>query len=134
MACFVPAAAAPLPFYFLMKTTLTSLFLLSLVVSQRPALASSKDPERPTPSVGVLAGGGIGASPLVRYLAATLQLSPERTLVVQQAVQKHQRQTRTPELLAQCLFKVLTPDEFEHFQQLRENAATAQDLRIVAQR
>lgn len=117
-----------------MKTTLTSLFLLTLVLSQRPALASSKDPERATPSVGVLAGGGIGANPLVRYLAATLQLSTERTLVVQEAVQKHQRQTRTPELLTQCLFKVLTPGEFEQFQQLRENAATADDLRVVAQR
>ncbi|GAA4507081.1 hypothetical protein GCM10023172_37080 [Hymenobacter ginsengisoli] len=117
-----------------MKTSLTSLFLLTLVLSQRPALASSNDPERPTPSVGVLAGSGIGASPLVRYLAATLQLSPERTRVVQQAVQKHQRLTRTPELLTQCLFKVLTPSEFEQFQQLRENAATASDLRMVAQR
>jgi hypothetical protein len=115
-----------------MKTTLTPIFLLALLLIQRPALASSKDPERATPSVGVLAGGGIAASPLVRYLAATLELSPERTLVVQNAVQKHQRQTRTPELLAQCLFKVLTPSEYEQFRQLRDNASTADDLRVVA--
>jgi hypothetical protein len=117
-----------------MKATLTSIFLLALVISQRPALASSSDPERATPSVGMLAGGGISASPLVRYLAVTLQLTPERTLVVQKAVQKHQRLTRTPELLADRLFQVLTPSEFERFQQLREDAATADDLRVVAAR
>jgi hypothetical protein len=134
VACFVAAAATPRSTLQLMKATLTSIFLLALVVSQRPALASSRDPERATPSVGVLAGGGIGASPLVRYLAATLQLSPERTVAVQKAVQKHQRLTRTPELLTERLFSVLTPNEFERFQQLRENAATADDLREVVAR
>jgi hypothetical protein len=53
---------------------------------------------------------------------------------VQNAVQKHQRLNRTPELLADRLFQVLTPGEFERFQLLREDAATAADLRIVAQR
>ena len=115
-----------------MKTTLTTTFLLVLALSQRPALASSRDPERPTPSVGVLAGGGIGASPLVRYLAATLQLSQEQTVAVQQAVQKHP--VRTPELLAKRLQTVLTPGEFERFVQLRDNAATADDLRGLALR
>lgn len=100
-----------------------------LTLSQRPALASSRDPERPTPSVGTVAGGGIGASPLVRYLAATLQLSPERAVAVQEAVQKHQRQVRTPELLAERLSTVLTPSEFDRFAQLRDDAATADGLR-----
>ncbi|QKG57060.1 hypothetical protein GKZ68_10735 [Hymenobacter sp. BRD128] len=117
-----------------MKASLTTIFLLALVLSQRPALASSNDPERPTPSVGMLAGGGIGASPLVRYLAATLQLSPERTVAVQKAVQNHRRLTRTPELLADRLSQVLTPSEFERFQQLRDDATIADDLRVVARR
>jgi hypothetical protein len=117
-----------------MKATLTTTFLLLLALCQRPALASSNDPERPTPSVGILAGGGIGASPLVRYLAATLQLSQEQTVAVQNAVQKHQRQVRTPELLAERLRTVLTPSEFERFEQLRSKATSAQDLRGLAAR
>ena len=117
-----------------MKATLTTIFLLVVVLGQRPALASSHDPERPAPSVGMLAGGGIGASPLVRYLAATLHLSQERTLAVQQAVQKHQRTVRTPELLAERLRTVLTPSEFERFLQLRDDATSADDLRELALR
>lgn len=115
-----------------MKATLTTTFLLVVALGQRPALASSRDPERPMPSVGVLAGGAIGASPLVRYLAATLHLSQEQTQAVQLAVQKHQRQVRTPELLAERLSTVLTPSEFERFLQLRDDAATADDLRGLA--
>lgn len=117
-----------------MKTVLTTSFLLMLACCQLSAQASSHDPERPTPSVGVLAGGGIGASPLVRYLAATLQLSQPQTLAVQAAVQKHQRQTRTPELLAQRLRTVLTASEYERFEQLHDNAASAASLRELALR
>ncbi|MDO7886661.1 hypothetical protein [Hymenobacter cheonanensis] len=117
-----------------MKTVLTSSFLALLVLSQQPARASSRDPERPTPSVGVLAGGGIGASPLVRYLAASLQLSPSQTIAVQQAVQKHQRLTRTPELLAQRLRTVLTESEYERFEQLHDDASAAASLRELAMR
>lgn len=117
-----------------MKTVLTSSFLIVLALSQQPARASSRDPERPTPSVGVLAGGGLGASPLVRYLAATLQLSQSQTVAVQQAVQKHQRLTRTPELLAQRLRTVLTDSEFARFEQLHNNADSAANLRELAVR
>jgi hypothetical protein len=117
-----------------MKTVLTSSFLFVLAFSQLPAQASSHDPERPTPSVGMLAGGGIGASPLVRYLAATLQLSQAQTVAVQQAVQKHQRLTRTPELLAQRLRTVLTDSEFARFEQLHNDADAAASLRELAVR
>jgi hypothetical protein len=103
-----------------------------VVCGQQVAQASSRDPERPTPSVGMLAGGGIGASPLVRYLAATLQLSAAQTVAVQEAVQKHQRLTRTPELLAQRLRTVLTDSEFERFEQLHNNADSAANLRELA--
>lgn len=130
----ISAAASYSSALLLMKTLLTSSLLLVLTCSLRPTLAASHDPERPTPSVGTLAGGGIGASPLVRYLAATLELSPARTLVVQEAVQKHQRLTRTPELLAQRLHTVLTPNEFERFEQLRDNANAAASLRELALR
>lgn len=117
-----------------MKTILTSSFLIFLALSQQPAQASSRDPERPTPSVGMLAGGGIGASPLVRYLAATLQLSAPRAVAVQQAVQKHQRLTRTPELLAQRLRTVLTENEFARFEQLHNDACASASLRELAVR
>jgi hypothetical protein len=98
-----------------MNAILTTSFLMGLALSQLPTLTYAQDVEPATPSVGMLAGGGIQASPLVRYLAATLQLSPARTKVVQLAVQKHQRRTRTPELLAHCLAEVLTPEEFDRF-------------------
>ena len=117
-----------------MKTVLTPIFLLLLVCSQQSVQASSRDPERPTPSVGTLAGGGIKASPLVRYLAATLQLSPAQTLAVQASVQKHQRLTRTPELLAERLRTVLTPSEYARFEQLHADAGSAASLRELALR
>ena len=120
--------------FLLMKTILTSSFLIVLACSHLVARASSNDPERPTPSVGTLAGGGIKASPLVRYLAATLQLSQTQTLAVQEAVQKHPRQARTPELLAQRLRTVLTTSEFERFEQLHNNADSATSLRELALR
>lgn len=118
----------------MMKTVLTSGFLVLLACCQLTAQASSHDPERPTPSVGALAGGGIGASPLVRYLAATLHLSPAQTLAVQASVQKHQRQTRTPELLAQRLRTVLTASEYAQFEQLHADASSAASLRELAAR
>ena len=93
-----------------------------------------RDVERPTPSIGVISGGGIQASPLVRYLAATLELPQERAMAVQLAVQKHQRLTRTPELLAQCLEQVLTPEEFMHFERLQNRAEVAANLRTLAAR
>lgn len=130
----ISMAAHRPPVFFMMKIVLTSSFLVALTLSQQVVLASSRDPERATPSVGMLAGGGIGASPLVRYLAATLQLSPAQTVAVQQAVQKHQRLTRTPELLAERLRTVLTEDEFERFEKLHNNADSAASLRELAVR
>ena len=107
-----------------MNAILTTSFLMGLAFSQLPsAYAQSVEPA--APSVGVLAGSGIQASPLVRYLAATLQLSPARTRVVQAAVQKHQRRTRTPELLAHCLAEVLTTEEYDHFLTVQDGPSPA---------
>lgn len=108
-----------------MNAVLTTSFLIGLAFSQLPTSAHAQCAELATPSVGVLAGGGIQASPLVRYLAATLQLSPARTKAVQAAVQKHQRRTRTPELLARCLAEVLTPEEYDYFLTLQDGPAPA---------
>ncbi len=119
-------------FFTLMNTLLT--LLVSLTFYGHSGPSSSHDIERPTPSVGVISGGGIQASPLVRYLAATLQLPQERAVVVQQAVQKHQRLTRTPERLAQCLEQVLTPTEFAYYQHLQNRAEIAANLRSLATR
>ena len=105
-----------------------------LVLGLRPMSASAQDPEHAIPSVGVLAGGGIAARPLVRYLAATLHLSPAQTAAVQLAVGKHPWRARTPEHLAQCLVQVLTPKEFDQFLQLQDNAAAHNSLRGLARR
>ncbi|QKG53070.1 hypothetical protein [Hymenobacter sp. BRD67] len=117
-----------------MKALFTTTFLIGLSLSLHPALASSHDPERPTPSVGMLEGGGIGARPLVRYLAATLQLSRAQTAAVQHAVQSHQLQTRSLQQLALCLEQVLTPAEYEQYLQLQDDAATYKSLRVLALR
>ena len=108
-----------------MNTILTTSFLMGLAFSQLPASVYAQSVELAAPSVGMLAGGGIQASPLVRYLAATLQLSPARTKEVQAAVQKHQRRTRTPELLAHCLAEVLTLEEYDHFLTLQDGPSPA---------
>jgi hypothetical protein len=104
---------------------------MGLALSQLPTLAYAQDAELATPSVGMLAGGGIQASPLVRYLAATLRLSPARTRVVQAAVQKHQRRTRTPELLAHCLAEVLTPEEYDRFLTLQDGPRPAGSVSLA---
>ena len=120
-----------------MKSVLTpAICLFVLGLSAKPAAAQRFDfeAERPTPSIGVIAGGGIQASPLVRYLAATLQLSQEQTLAVQQAVQKHQRRTRTPALLTECLEKVLPTPEFNRYLALQRDAVAAKNLRVLAVR
>jgi hypothetical protein len=108
-----------------MNALLTTSFLMGLAFSQLPTLAYAQGVEPATPSVGMLAGGGIQACPLVRYLAATLRLSPARTKMVQAAVQKHQRRTRTPELLAHCLAEVLTPEEFDRFLTVQDGPSPA---------
>jgi hypothetical protein len=108
-----------------MNALLTTSFLMGLALSQLPTSSYAQGAEPATPSVGVLAGGGIQASPLVRYLAATLRLSPARTNVVQAAVQKHQRRTRTPELLAHCLAVVLTTEEYDRFLTLQDGPTPA---------
>jgi hypothetical protein len=117
-----------------MKVIATAALLLALVGSRQSAQAFAKDPEFPTPSTGLVAGGGIKASPLVRYLAATLHLSAARTLVVQAAVQHHERLVRTPDLLTKHLRKVLTPAEFARFERLHESTGPDASLRELAVR
>lgn len=116
-----------------MKSLLTpAICLLAIGLSSKPVAAQTIDVERATPSLGVVAGGGINASPLVRYLAATLQLSQEQTVAVQQAVQKHQRLTRTPALLSECLQKVLPAQEFDRYLALQDDADASKNLRSLA--
>lgn len=116
-----------------MKSLLTSaICLLAIGLSSNSVAAQTIDAERATPSLGVIAGGGIKATPLVRYLAATLQLSQEQAMAVQEAVQKHQRLTRTPALLTQCLQKVLPAQEFDRYLALQDDADASKNLRSLA--
>ena len=115
-----------------MKAKLTTSFLLVLALGLRPALAADHDYEIATPSRGRLAGGGIAARPLVRYLAATLHLSQAQTVAVQQAVARHQRRVRTPNQLALCLEQVLTANEFDRFLQLQDQPDSFETLQCLA--
>lgn len=118
--------------FFRMKSLLTTVICLATIgLASTSVAAQNIDVERPTPTIGAIAGGNIKASPLVRYLAATLQLSQEQTLVVQEAVQKHQRLTRTPTMLADCLQKVLPAQEFDRYLALQDDAAAAKSLRSL---
>ena len=112
-----------------MQKVSTSLLFVALLGSQLVAQALPGVPVRPLAGARIVAGGGIKASPLVRYLAATLQLSQARTVAVQQTLQKHERLARTPELLAERLRPVLTASEYERFERLRDNAGAAASLR-----
>jgi len=104
-----------------MKALLTTSFLMCATLwGLSPAQASSRDPERAIPSVGVLASHRLGARPLARYLATSLELAPARAAALRQAM--HQRATRTPGQLAECLQQVLTPAEFAQLLQLRTPA------------
>ncbi|AMR26879.1 hypothetical protein A0257_07020 [Hymenobacter psoromatis] len=116
-----------------MKSLLTpAICLLVIGLSAKPVAAQNIDAERATPSLGLIAGGGIKASPLVRYLAATLQLSQQQTVAVQEAVQKHRRLTRTPALLTECLQKVLPAQEFDRYLALQDDADAFKNLRSLA--
>ncbi len=117
-----------------MNSKLTTSFLLVLALGLHPGLAVAQKSENAAPSQGRLAGGGIAARPLVRYLAATLHLSRAQTAAVQRAVAKHQWRVRTPEQLALCLEQVLTPDKFDQFLQLQDRADTFGSLQCLAMR
>ena len=114
-----------------MKSLLTTAICL-LVIGLSSSTVSAQDIERPTPSIGAISGAGIGASPLVRYLAATLQLSQEQTIAVKEAVQNHRRLARTPALLTECLQKVLPTQEFDRYLALQDDAVTSKSLRSLA--
>ena len=116
-----------------MKALLTTVIcLLTIGLSSNQVAAQNIDLERAAPSLGTIAGGGINASPLVRYLAAALQLSQQQTLAVQEAVQKHQRLTRTPSRLTECLQKVLPTQEFDRYLALQDDADASKNLRSLA--
>ncbi len=117
-----------------MQKALVSALFVALLGSQFVAQAFTGDPVRPLAPARVVAGGGIKASPLVRYLAATLQLSQSQAVAVQQAVQKHERLVRTPELLAERLRPVLSPREYERFERLYDNPNAAASLHELTQR
>lgn len=120
--------------FFTMQKTIVSGLFVALLGSQFAAQARADDPVRPLITARVVAGGGIKASPLVRYLAATLRLSQAQAVAVQQAVQKHERLVRTPQALAERLRPILTPREYERFERLYDNASAAASLRELTQR
>lgn len=116
-----------------MKAFFTASFLFLAVLLTAPTRAFAQDVERPTPSLR-LAGGELSARPLVRYLAATLQLSHAQTETVQQALRTRPLEVRTPEQVSQRLQAVLTLDQYDQLLQLQADADTYKCLRCLATR
>ncbi len=116
-----------------MKTILTTSFLFLAILLTAPTRAFAQDVERPTPSLR-LAGGDLGAHPLVRYLAATLQLSQEQTETVQQTLRTRPLEVHTPEQVSQRLQAVLTLDQYDKLLQLQTDVDTYKSLRCLAVR
>lgn len=116
-----------------MKAFFTTSFLFLAILLTAPTQAFAQDVERPTPSLR-LAGGDLSARPLVRYLAAALQLSQQQTETVQQALRTRPLQVRTPEQVSQRLQAVLTLDQYDQLLRLQADAATYSNLRCLAMR
>lgn len=116
-----------------MKALLTaSIFSLAICLFA-PNRALAQDVTRPTPSVG-LAGGNLSAGPLVRYLAASLQLTHQEAEMVQRALRTRPLEVRTPEQVSQRLQAVLTLDQYDQLLQLQADASTYKSLRCLAMR
>lgn len=116
-----------------MKAILTTSLLFLAVLLTIPTRAFAQDVECSTPSLH-MAGGNLNACPLVRYLAATLQLTQQQTETVQHALRTRPLEVRTPEQVSQRLQAVLTLDQYDQLLQLQTDVDTYKSLRYLAVR
>ena len=73
-----------------------------------------------------------GARLLVRYLTATLRLTPAQVAAVQQALRTEVPRPLVPEQLAQRLEPVLSPNAQEHLHALQTNVDSYRTLYYLA--
>ena len=116
-----------------MKAFFTTGLLFLAILLTAPTRVAAQDVERPTPSLSI-ANGNLSARPLVRYLAARLQLTHEQTHEVQHALRVRPLQVRTPEQISQRLQAVLTPDQYSQLLAIQADADTYKNLRALAVR
>lgn len=119
-----------------MQKHLTLLLLLCGTAGPRSVLASGRTAEptlrQAAPATGRPATPG--ARPLVRYLTATLRLTPTQAAAVQQALSTESPRPLLPEQLAQNIGPVLSLEAQERLQSLQANAAAYRTLYYLAAR
>ena len=119
--------------YRTIKKYVTFLLLLSGVAGSRLVVAG---PAPVRPQVPLAAVGPIrpGARPLVRYLTATLRLTPAQAVAVQQALRTETPRPLAPEQLTQRLEPVLSPEAQERLHALQTNVDSYRTLYYLAAR
>lgn len=115
-----------------MKKHLTLLVLLSGAAGSQLAVAG------PTPALWQVPPAATtarpGARPLVRYLTATLRLTPAQVAAVQQVLRTEVPRPLVPEQLTQRLEPVLSPEAQERLHALQTNVDSYRTLYYLAAR
>ncbi|HET9502645.1 MAG TPA: hypothetical protein VFO93_03840 [Hymenobacter sp.] len=116
-----------------MKKHLTLLLLLNSVAGSQLTVAGPA-PVRPQVPLAAMGPLRPGARPLVRYLTATLRLTPAQAVAVQQALRTEVPRPLVPEQLAQRLEPVLSPEAQERLHALQTNVDSYRTLYYLAAR
>ncbi len=116
-----------------MRNYFTLWLLLSSVAGSQLAVAG---PSPALPQVPPAAGlpSRPTTRPLVRYLTATLRLTPTQAAAVQQVLRTETPRPLAPEQLAQSLSPVLSPEAQERLQALQNSVDSYQRLYYLAAR
>jgi|GEM_PF-2778473 len=112
-----------------MKTFAIACLAAVAALVARPAAAHS-EPERAT--AGSVVGFVWAPSPLVHYLANTLELKEHEVLAVINALKAHPLQTSSREELEVVLQPVLTAEQYAHLYTLKPAAELSDELRYLA--
>lgn len=115
-----------------MKKYLTLLLLLSGATGSQLAVAGPTPAQWQAPPAAATARPG--ARPLVRYLTATLRLTPAQVVAVQQVLRTEAPRPLVPEQLAQRLEPVLGPEAQERLHALQTNVNSYRALYYLAAR
>jgi hypothetical protein len=115
-----------------MKKYLTLLLLLSGAAGAQLAVAGPMPTHWQAPPAATVARPG--ARPLVRYLTATLRLTPAQVAAVQQALRAETPRPLVPEQLAQRLEPVLSLEAQERLHALQTNVDSYRTLYYLAAR
>jgi hypothetical protein len=117
----------------MMKKYLPLCLLLGSLAGSQFAVASPA-PALPQVPPAAPAPCRPGARPLVRYLTATLRLTPTQVAAVQQALRTDMPRSLVPEQLAQSLSPVLSPEAQERLHALQTNVDSYRTLYYLAAR